>query len=132
MVLSQIEDRRISSESADEILLHEDGSPLSADSVEVTKQTRPLCVDLDGTLIKSDSLFDALCQLVRHQPLQMWRVPIWLMGGRAHLKAEIARRAPLDASFLPYNPALLHFLESQKHENRPMYLGSHFCQREPV
>jgi len=47
VVLSQIEDRRISSESADEILLHEDGSPLSADSVEVTKQTRPLCVDLE-------------------------------------------------------------------------------------
>ncbi|MGA7110009.1 MAG: UbiA family prenyltransferase [Terracidiphilus sp.] len=107
---------------------------MSVDSVEVTKQERPLCVDLDGTLIKSDTLLDALCQLARHRPLQIWRVPLWLMSGRANLKAEVARRAPLDASFLPYNIALLRFLQSQKRESRPMYLvtGADAGQAERV
>jgi 4-hydroxybenzoate polyprenyltransferase len=82
----------------------------------------PLCVDLDGTLIKSDSLFDALCELARRNPLQIWRVPLWLLGGRARLKAEVARRAPLDPARLPYNAQLMRYLEDQRREGRPLYL----------
>jgi 4-hydroxybenzoate polyprenyltransferase len=85
---------------------------------------RPLCVDLDGTLIKSDSLFDAFCELVRKNPLVVWRVPLWLMAGRARLKIEIARRAPLDAARLPYNLPLLRYLQAQRREGRPLYLAT--------
>ncbi len=85
---------------------------------------RPLCVDLDGTLIKSDSLFDAFCELVRRNPLAAWRVPLWMMGGRARVKIEIARRAPLDAARLPYNLPLLRYLQAQWREGRPLYLAT--------
>jgi 4-hydroxybenzoate polyprenyltransferase len=85
---------------------------------------RPLCVDLDGTLIKSDSLFDAFCELVRRNPLSVWRVPLWVMGGRARVKIEIARRAPLDAARLPYNLPLLRYLQAQWREGRPLYLAT--------
>jgi 4-hydroxybenzoate polyprenyltransferase len=87
-------------------------------------QLRPLCVDLDGTLIKSDSLFDAFCQLVRCNPLLVWRVPLWLAGGRARLKREIACRAPLDAARLPYNLLLLRYLQTQRREGRDIYLAT--------
>lgn len=86
--------------------------------------SRPLCVDLDGTLIKSDCLQDALCELVRRNPLQIWRLPLWLAGGRARLKAEVARRAPLDPARLPYNSQLLRYLLAQWREGRPMYLAT--------
>jgi 4-hydroxybenzoate polyprenyltransferase len=86
--------------------------------------SRPLCVDLDGTLIKSDSLFDAFCELVRRNPLAVWRLPLWLMGGRACVKIEIARRAPLDATRLPYNLPLLRYLQAQWREGRPLYLAT--------
>jgi len=86
--------------------------------------SRPLCVDLDGTLIKSDSLFDAFCELVRRNPLAVWRLPLWLMGGRARVKIEIARRAPLDATRLPYNLPLLRYLQTQWREGRPLYLAT--------
>lgn len=86
--------------------------------------SRPLCVDLDGTLIKSDSLFDAFCELVRRNPLAVWRLPLWLMGGRARVKIEIARRAPLDATRLPYNLPLLRYLQAQWREGRPLYLAT--------
>ncbi len=84
----------------------------------------PLCVDLDGTLVKSDTLFDALCQLVRRQPAQIWRIPLWLAGGRARLKSEAARRAPLDAARLPYNADLLRYLHAQRREGRRIYLAT--------
>ena len=86
--------------------------------------SRPLCVDLDGTLIKSDSLYDALCELVRRSPLAVWRLPLWVMGGRARVKIEIARRAPLNATLLPYNLPLLRYLQAQWREGRPLYLAT--------
>ncbi len=86
--------------------------------------SRPLCVDLDGSLIKSDSLFDAFCELVRRNPLALWRLPLWLMGGRARVKIEIARRAPLDAKRLPYNLPLLRYLQAQRREGRLLYLAT--------
>jgi 4-hydroxybenzoate polyprenyltransferase len=82
----------------------------------------PLCVDLDGTLIKSDSLFDGICQFVRRYPFRFWQLPLWLAGGRARLKAEVARHAPLDAARLPYNAELLRYLQIEQREGRQLYL----------
>ncbi|MFZ0745424.1 MAG: UbiA family prenyltransferase [Terracidiphilus sp.] len=90
--------------------------------VELSDLARPLCVDLDGTLVKSDTLFDAFCQLVRREPWQVWRIPVWLTGGKARLKIEVARRAPLDPRRLPYNVELLRYLQAQWREGRTIYL----------
>lgn len=98
--------------------------PLDTETVETAQAVPPLCVDLDGTLIKSDSLYDALCQFVRQHPLEMWRIPLWVLGGKARLKAEVARRAPLDESRLPYNNVLLRYLNAQQQEGRAMYLAT--------
>jgi 4-hydroxybenzoate polyprenyltransferase len=84
----------------------------------------PLCVDLDGTLVKSDTLLDGLCLFARRRPLQLWRVPLWLMQGRARLKFEVAQRAPLDPSRLPYNTELLHFLQAERRAGRQIFLAT--------
>jgi hypothetical protein len=57
-----------------------------------TSITRPLCVDLDGTLVESDTLLENVLRLVKLRPLQALRMPIWLWRGRAHLKREVAAR----------------------------------------
>lgn len=95
---------------------------MDAAVLTASETLRPLCVDLDGTLIKSDSLFDALCELARRNPVQLGWTPIWLLGGKARLKAEVARRAPLDPARLPYNTRLLRYLEDQRREGRRIYL----------
>jgi 4-hydroxybenzoate polyprenyltransferase len=59
---------------------------------------------------------------VHRQPWQLWRIPLWLAGGRARLKIEVARCAPLDAQRLPYNTGLLRYLQAQRREGRPIYL----------
>ncbi|HTB98050.1 MAG TPA: UbiA family prenyltransferase [Terracidiphilus sp.] len=95
---------------------------MPAPSADATDSLRPLCVDLDGTLVKSDTLWDGVCRLARNQPLEFLKLPLWLPGGRAHVKAEVARRAPLDAARLPYNTSVLRYLQAQRREGRPIFL----------
>ncbi len=91
-----------------------------APSVEI-----PLCVDLDGTLVKSDTFHDSLCVLLRTRPSSLFRIPGWLLtGGKARVKAEVAALAPLDAAHLPYNQAVLRFLDEQHRRGRPIYLAT--------
>ena len=97
---------------------------MNATAQDQSEPLCPLCVDLDGTLIKSDSLLDALCQFVRRRPLEIWRLPSWLAGGRAQLKQELAERAPLDAARLPYNVAVRTYLQAQRRQGRAIYLAT--------
>jgi hypothetical protein len=99
----------------------------AVESVESAQQADgaiPLCVDLDGTLIKSDSLYDGFCQFARTHPLELGRVPLWVLGGKARLKREIAARAPLDVARLPYNTPLLSFLQTARRKGRGLYLAT--------
>jgi 4-hydroxybenzoate polyprenyltransferase/phosphoserine phosphatase len=87
-----------------------------------TASQRALCVDLDGTLVKSDTLVDSLLLLVRTNPLAALRVPFWLKGGKAALKARVCSQVQLDAAHLPYNRGLLEFLILQHSQGRKLYL----------
>jgi 4-hydroxybenzoate polyprenyltransferase len=98
-------------------------SDVSATPISIGAEP-PLCVDLDGTLVKSDTLLDGFCLFARRQPLQLWRVPLWLMQGRARLKFEVAQRAPLDPSRLPYNTELLRFLQAERRAGRQIILAT--------
>jgi 4-hydroxybenzoate polyprenyltransferase len=61
----------------------------------------PLVVDVDGTLVRSDLLLECALQFAAHRPLQLWRPAVWLAGGKARLKAELAARAGLPVETLP-------------------------------
>ncbi len=87
-------------------------------------QGRPLCVDLDGTLVKSDTLVDSLLVMVRTHPLDLVKVPGWIAQGKAALKAQVAERVSLNVAHLPYNKPLLAFLEQQHGQGRKLYLAT--------
>jgi len=83
----------------------------------------PLCVDLDGTLIKTDLLWDSMVCLLRRNPLWLLVLPFWWIKGRAHLKRQIAARAGrLDIASLPYNESFLDFLRAANRQGRPLIL----------
>jgi 4-hydroxybenzoate polyprenyltransferase/phosphoserine phosphatase len=82
----------------------------------------PLCVDLDGTLIRSDLLWESMLRLVRLNPFWALMLPIWLTRGRAFLKRQIADRVTVDPVTLPYNNEILAFLRDQKAAGRQLYL----------
>jgi 4-hydroxybenzoate polyprenyltransferase len=82
----------------------------------------PLCVDLDGTLIHSDLLLESFLQLCKRNPLYLLLVPVWLLQGKAVLKAEIAKRVQLNPVALPYNAEFLRWLRERKEAGRVIWL----------
>jgi len=87
-----------------------------------TKPQVPLCVDLDGTLINSDVLYESIFALIKISPLWIFFLPMWLMSGKSHLKAQIAARVELDATTLPYNQQLIELLKGEKKRGRKLIL----------
>jgi len=73
----------------------------------------PLCVDLDGTLIRSDLLIESALALLRRNPLYLLQFGVWLLRGKARLKREIAQRTSIDVAALPYEPRVLDWLRSE-------------------
>jgi 4-hydroxybenzoate polyprenyltransferase len=84
----------------------------------------PLCVDLDGTLVKSDTLVDSVVVLARQHPRSLLRFPAWLAQGRAAFKRHVSCWVSLDVVHLPYNQPLLEFLRQQHASGRPIYLAT--------
>ncbi len=84
----------------------------------------PLCVDLDGTLVRSDTLIDSTLALARQSPTTLFLLPIWLRSGKAALKQKITQAVELDVVHLPYNRPLLQYLEQQHALGRPLYLAT--------
>jgi len=89
-----------------------------------TDLSTPLCVDLDGTLVKSDTLVDSTLALAHQHPLLLLQLPRWLAAGKAALKHHITSAVELDVVHLPYNRELLQFLEQQHATGRPIYLAT--------
>ena len=85
---------------------------------------RPLVVDLDGTLIRTDMLMESANQFVIQRPLHVFKLLLWLLRGISHLKSELAQRLSLDASVIPYNAELLDWLHSQKLAGRRLVLAT--------
>lgn len=82
----------------------------------------PLCVDLDGTLVKSDTLVDSVLAMARQRPEELWRIPGWIARGKAAFKREVTGRVSLDVEHLPYNRELLGWLRQEHGAGREIYL----------
>lgn len=88
-------------------------------------KTIALAVDLDGTLIATDLLWEGLFQLARTNPLFLFLLPYWLIkGGKASLKWEIARRISLDPTLLPYRAGIIDEIRAAKAAGRPVILAT--------
>ncbi len=85
---------------------------------------RPLVVDLDGTLVKSDLLHESLFARVGRDPASVFSLLLALRGGKAHFKDVVASRVDLDTGSLPYDEAVLSLIEKARAAGRPVYLAS--------
>jgi 4-hydroxybenzoate polyprenyltransferase/phosphoserine phosphatase len=74
----------------------------------------PLCIDLDGTLVKTDLLVEALLGLVRTHPLKTLLIPIWLMRGKAYLKGRVAELVELDVTTMPYDERVMGLVKARR------------------
>ena len=84
----------------------------------------PLCVDLDGTLLKTDLLHETLLLLLKAEPWRAPLLPLWLAGGKAAFKRRVAGRVALDAAALPYREDFVAWLRAQKEVGRRLVLAT--------
>ena len=92
-------------------------------AVNARRLVPALCVDLDGTLIRSDLLLESLLLLLKRNPLYLFATFFWLFkGGKALLKEEIAARVTLNPAALPYNNPLIDWIQSERASGREVWL----------
>ncbi|MDR2158121.1 MAG: haloacid dehalogenase-like hydrolase [Holosporaceae bacterium] len=84
----------------------------------------PICVDLDGTLLKEDVTAKALKIYIGWSPLNIFNTLFWLMQGWACLKQKLAELVQLDPSSLKYNEKFLEFIEKKKKEGHKIFLAT--------
>lgn len=94
----------------------------------------PLCVDLDGTLLKSDSLMECIAGVLRRHPFVLLLIPYWLLRGRAHMKRRLAERIDLKPHLLPYDSRVVGWLKRQRTAGRTIVLATAADERvaEPI
>ena len=86
--------------------------------------SEPLCVDLDGTLVKGDTLLDSVIVLARQSPRSLLQLPLWILQGKAAFKRNVTSVVALDVVQLPYNQPLLQYLRQQHAAGREIYLAT--------
>ncbi|MBV6319977.1 UbiA family prenyltransferase [Duganella violaceipulchra] len=84
----------------------------------------PLVVDLDGTLTPTDTLLESVIQLVKQSPLNLLRLPFWLLKGRAAFKETVSSHTRISAAHLPYREAFLAYLYGEKNKGRRIILAT--------
>lgn len=82
----------------------------------------PLAVDMDGTLVYGDTLWEACVKLIAHQPWFVFLLPFWLLKGKAGFKHKVSQHVTLDPAHLPYHPGVVAYLQQQKQAGRSLWL----------
>ena len=84
----------------------------------------PLAVDLDGTLVRTDTLHEQLAQAVKRHPLQLPALISGITQGKARFKTAIAEKVEIDGALLPYNEEVLSYLRAEKAKGRKIILAT--------
>ncbi|MDP3810467.1 MAG: UbiA family prenyltransferase [Hydrogenophaga sp.] len=86
--------------------------------------TCPLYVDLDGTLTPSDTLYESVMLFIRRNPLNLLRLFMWLLLGKAGFKLRLANAVRPDPARLPYHERFVQYLREERARGRSLVLAS--------
>jgi 4-hydroxybenzoate polyprenyltransferase len=96
--------------------------PVAASFDAASAERVPLCVDLDGTLVRTDTLIEGLIALLGGMQLNAMLGAF--SAGRSGLKARVAELAPFDPALLPYNETLLDYIRAERAKGRRIVLAT--------
>ena len=86
--------------------------------------SHPLVVDLDGTLCRTDSLWETFFAAWRVRWWLPLVVPFWLMAGRTRLKSRLVDVALPTISSLPWNESVIEALQTARVDGRKRVLAT--------
>jgi 4-hydroxybenzoate polyprenyltransferase len=89
-----------------------------------TASGAPIVVDLDGTLTPADTLAESVVALVKSSPMNLLRLPVWVLKGRSGFKESVASGVTIAAGRLPYSEPLLAYLRGERAKGRPIILAT--------
>lgn len=94
----------------------------------------PLYVDLDGTLLRGDSLHEGLACIIGRPAAWIPCLGALFTGGKAAFKREVMAHARLKPDDLPYRADLVVWIQAQRAAGRKVYLatGADVAIAEPV
>lgn len=95
----------------------------------VDSEAAVLAVDLDGTLIATDLLWEGFFALVKRNPLFLLLAPFWLMRGKAWFKHQVFSRIEPAPETLPYRQSVLDRLREERAAGRRVVLATASCGR---
>lgn len=83
----------------------------------------PLCVDLDGSLIKQDLMMVTFIDLMKKNFFTMLPlIFVGLLKGRAAFKAVVATQSTIDLTSISFNQELIQFLVDEQSQGRKIIL----------
>ena len=101
----------------------DNGTRMTQDTTAMADPT-PLVLDLDGTLIRTDSLIEQAVAFVRRKPLSVFKLFGWVVAGRVTLKERLAEAVPLDPALLPINEEVVALAEQEAAKGRKVVLAT--------
>jgi 4-hydroxybenzoate polyprenyltransferase len=84
----------------------------------------PLVVDIDGTFLKTDMLFEGFWLAMGKHPMETIKTAFKFVGDRARLKSEITRLAEINVELLPVNPDIVEYVEQARQDGREVIFAS--------
>ncbi|NIN70682.1 MAG: UbiA family prenyltransferase [Gemmatimonadetes bacterium] len=90
----------------------------------MTKDGVPLIMDVDGTLIRSDLLWEGFAWILTRRPRRLLPALLALSRGRPSLKAFLARESAIDIDDLPLEPAALELIDDARAAGAKVILAS--------
>lgn len=99
-------------------------APVTDGAEQAASDRLPIIVDLDNSLILTDSLHEHLVAAFFANPVRLLRVFPHLTRGRAAFKAQLMREVDLESTTLPFCTPLLEWLRAEAAKGREIHLCS--------
>ena len=84
----------------------------------------PVCIDLDGTLITGDLMWESFVALFKRDPFKALVVALSVVKGRAYFKRKVAEHVALEPADLAYRRELLDELATLNRQGVPLLLAT--------
>ena len=97
---------------------------MAGGEINVSDRAIALCVDCDGSLIRTDLLHESVFRLLKAAPWLVLLLPVWLLRGKAYLKERLARRVSVDVTTLPLNDDVLDLARGARASGRRVILAT--------